>query len=51
MGHLVVRATQLEAKDRLLILALEQHLAIQAVAEADCMSQRSFIANFPHTGI
>jgi hypothetical protein len=33
MRHLVVGAAQLEAEHRLLVLALEQHLVVQAAAE------------------
>jgi len=34
VDHLVVGATQLEAEHGLLVLALEQHLVVQAAAQA-----------------
>lgn len=44
VSHLVVCAAQLEAKDRVLVLALEQDIALQAVAEVHCGGQRGLLA-------
>jgi len=35
MRHLVIRATQLEAEHRLQVLALQQNLALEAVAQVN----------------
>ncbi|PMB70998.1 hypothetical protein BM221_003461 [Beauveria bassiana] len=46
VGHLVVGAAQLEAKDGLLVLALEQHGALEPVAEVDGVGEGRGLAGF-----
>ena len=47
MRHLVVRATELETKDGLLIFALEQNIAFEPVAQVDGLDKRDLVAHFP----
>ncbi|KAF1737742.1 hypothetical protein CRV24_003368 [Beauveria bassiana] len=46
VGHFVVGAAQLEAKDGLLVLALEQHGALEPVAEVDGVGEGRGLAGF-----
>lgn len=48
MRHLVVRAPQLEAKDRLQVLPLEQDAAFQPCAKVLGMMQRRLLDCFVH---
>lgn len=43
MGHLIVCSAQLEAEDWLQVLALEQHIAFQAVAQVGCVRERRLV--------
>ena len=46
VGHLVVGAAQLEAEDGLQVLALEQDIALEPVAEIGCLCQRRLVDDF-----
>lgn len=50
MGHLVVGAAQLEAEDGLQVLALEQHIALEAVAEVGRVRERRLLHDLVHLG-
>lgn len=49
VSHFVVCATQLEAEDRLQVLALEQHVALEPVAEIGSMGERRLLDDFIDT--
>jgi hypothetical protein len=48
--HLVVRAPQLEAEDRLQVLALEQHIALEPVAQVGCVCEGRLLDDFVDAG-
>lgn len=50
MGHFVVGPSQLERKDWLQILALEQNMAFETVAEVDCMCERGLFDDIVDAG-
>lgn len=50
MRHLVVGASQLEAEDRLFILALEEDLALESVAEVDGVGEVGDLAGLVNSG-
>jgi hypothetical protein len=45
MGHLVVGPAELEAEDGLLIFALEQYFALEAIAQVHCVNKWNFVAD------
>lgn len=50
VGHLVVGAAQLEAEDGLLVLALEENIALESVAEVDGGLERCDFTGFVDAG-
>jgi hypothetical protein len=50
VGHLVVGAAQLEAEDGLLILALEEDLALESVAQIDGVGEGGDLAGLVDSG-
>ena len=51
VSHLVVCAAELEAENRLLVLALEQDTAFQPVAQIDSLDQGNLTAHLSNTRV
>ena len=51
VSHLVVCAAELEAENRLLVLALEQDIAFQPVAQVDGLDQGNLTAHLSNTRV
>lgn len=50
MCHLIVCAAQLKAKYGLEIFAFEENIALESVAQVDCVCERGFFYDFVDTG-